>query len=79
MLHQQTFFIYTSTNCPSRNKFVLNEEPNQIISSINYYLFIQILELNNKVYCIEEWTIVIYRSNNGGLKNVVAAEQNLLF
>ena len=58
---------------------MLNDEPKDSISFINYSLLIQIIELNNKVsYCIEEWTIAIYWSNNGtGTKNVVATEQIL--
>ena len=49
---------------------VLNDERNQIVSSVNYSLFIQILELNNYVYWIEEQVIVIYRNKIIQLKKI---------
>ena len=49
---------------------VLNDERNQIVSSVNYSLFIQILQLNNYVCCIEEQVIVIYRNKIIQLKKI---------
>ena len=62
-------FIYTTVSCPSHNKMVLNDEPNQVKICINYSLFIQILERKTKLQLNKIYYSVLNQHGNAEKKS----------